>query len=90
MDWVTRIPAEIAKAERLLDGEEYLLVPPHADGNDTKLTLVLTRGEVALAGALWAWEFDLVADEDGRIPDGRLWPSPALREFTEKIGGLDD
>ena len=52
-DWSTRIPSAIAAGERRLDGDEYVLIPPHIGGNETKLTLVLTAGEVALAKALW-------------------------------------
>ena len=76
-DWSTRIPAAIAKAE-----VDPRLGLPFGDAT-------FTAGEVALAEALWAWEFDLVADEDGRIPGGKLWPSAALREFVEKMEGLD-
>ena len=51
--WSERIPAAIANAERMLDGGEYVLIPPHIGGNETKLTLVLTAGELALVKALW-------------------------------------
>ena len=51
--WSERIPAAIADGEKLLDGGEYMLIPPHIGGNDTKLTLVLTAGEVEMAYALY-------------------------------------
>ena len=73
-DYSERIPAAIADAERMLDGGEYMLIPPHIGGNETKLTLVLTAGEVAAVKALW------------RVTMAEGWHiDPALREFTEKI-----
>ena len=73
-DWSERIPAAIADAWLRLDGGEYMLIPPHIGGNETKLTLVLTAGEVALAKALW------------RVTMAEGWHiDPALREFCEKI-----
>ena len=77
-DYSERIPAAIAKAEGLLDGGEYVLIPPHIGGNETKLTLVLTAGEVAAVKALW------------RVTMAEGWHiDPALREFTEKIEQVD-
>ena len=73
-DWSERIPAAIADAWLLLDGGEYVLIPPHIGGNETKLTLVLTAGELAAVKALW------------RVTMAEGWHiDPALREFTEKI-----
>ena len=81
--WDDRIPAAIANAERMLDGGEYLLIPPHIGGNETKLTLVLTAGEVALAKALWERVGHTVcADPECEKPH-------PLREFTEKIERLN-
>ena len=73
-----RIPAAIAKGKRLLAAAEYVLIPPHIGGNDTKLTLVLTAGEVALAKAL---AFIQYGDSDYFGSDGE----EALIAFCEKI-----
>ena len=48
-----RIPTAIADGEKLLDGYEIMVVPPHTGGNDTRLTVGITAGEVDLAKALW-------------------------------------
>ncbi len=79
-----RIPAAIAEAERLLDGCEYVLIPPHIGGNKTQLTLVLTAGEVALADALWSEFGDDIMGDPGTCDR----PLAALIAFCEKIERL--
>ena len=83
-DWSTRIPAAIADGEKLLDGDEYVLIPPHIGGNETKLTLVLTAGEVALVKALYP-----IWDEPERIDIADDAATDALVAFTEKMEGLN-
>ena len=88
-DYSERIPAAIADGERLLDAGEYVLIPPHIGGNDTKLTLVLTAGEVAMAKALWLTWFEDAegTDEHWFASDSPYGPN-VLREFTLKMEGL--
>lgn len=74
--------AAIAEAEELLGGNEVVLFPPHMGGNDTKLTLVLTAGEVEMAKALHGASESLNAEFGVEI-----WPE-ALRKFAKKMGGL--
>ena len=84
--WSTRIPAAIADGEKLLDGGEYVLIPPHIGGNDTKLTLVLTAGEVAMAERMAElYEMGLVYEVTaaGNVPDR------TLVAFCEKLEGLN-
>ena len=76
--WSERIPAAIAEAKRLLDGEQYVLIPPHIGGNETKLTLVLTAGEVGLAEVLHT-TYQALGDD--------VWPD-VLTAFAEKIERL--
>ena len=87
-DYSERIPAAIAKGERRLDGDEYVLIPPHIGGNDTKLTLVLTAIEVSLAKQLWAHYSDGLyeSDLDYYLPK----EAPALIAFCEKMERLGD
>ena len=97
-EWREHIPAAIEKAERLLGGDEHLLVPPHLGGNDTKLTLVLTKGEVRLVKALEQdhdahWKEEALSEDYGVVAscdEAECVPCAALREFGEKMGGLDD
>ena len=97
MDWREYIPAAIERAEWFLGGDEYLLVPPHVDGNDTKLTLVLTKGEVRLVKALEQdhdahWKEEALSEDDVVIAscdEADCVPCAALREFGEKMEGLD-
>ncbi len=81
--WSERIPAAIAKGEKLLNGDQYVLIPPHMRGNETEFTVVLTAGEVALAKAVWGWEW--WAHCMG-LTD--FEPSDALIAYTEKIERL--
>ena len=82
-----RIPTAIANAERMLDGGEYMLIPPHIGGNETKLTLVLTREEVALAKQLWVHYSDGLYDSD--LDYFLPKEAPALITLTEKIERLN-
>ena len=90
--WSERIPAAIADGEKLLDGDKYVLLPPHMWGNDTKLTIVLTAGEVEMAEAaydFWRWiRNELPNAEYGPDAPGTE-PPQVLREFTEKLERLD-
>ena len=89
--WSTRIPAAIAKGAKLLGADEYVLVPPHTGGNDTRLTVGITAGEVAMAKALWEpWQHYI--ESCGAEDLMKTWSyeevQPALRDFTEKMEGL--
>ena len=89
--WSVRIPTAIADGEKLLGGVGYLLVPPHMGGNDTKLTLVLTAGEVALAEALWH-EMSRAMDRMNGTERAAFiagFRGATIRYFAEKIEGLD-
>ena len=85
-DYSERIPAAIADGERLLDAGEYVLIPPHIGGNDTKLTLVLTAGEVAAMRALW----ENPPQQHAQDATGSCNWCQALRAFTEKMEGLSN
>ena len=88
--WSERIPAAIADGEKLLDGDEYVLIPPHIGGNDTKLTFVLTAGEAALAKALWH-EMSRAMDRMNGTERAAFiagFRGATIRYFTEKIEGL--
>ena len=89
-DWSERIPAAIANAERLLGDDEYVLVAPHIGGNDTKLTFVLTAGELALAEALWdVLTFDTTDEMNEQFfAYGAALGAKALIAFCERMEAL--
>ena len=74
-----RIPAAIAKAERLLGSKS-----DYARVYKTGETFVLTAGEVAAVDALWAKRDALMSLSGYDVAD-----SPALIAFCEKMEGLD-
>ena len=86
--WSVRIPAAITDGERLLDGDKYVLIPPHMEGNDTNLTIVLTASEVEMAYALW----EEIGEEEPEYAGYLESDAPgvtALRAFTETMERLD-
>ena len=89
--WSERIPTAIADGEKLLDGAEYVLIPPHIGGNKTKLTLVLTAGEVEMAKALWH-EMSRAMDRMNGTERATFiagFRGGTIRYFTEKIEELN-
>ena len=93
-DWLTRIPVAIADGEKKLEGYEVMVVPPHTGGNDTRLTVGITAGEVALAKVLFKAHHEAVYkilrvgwDEHEKF-EGSCTDCAPLRTFTEKIESL--
>ncbi len=89
-DYSERIPAAIAKGKEKLEGYEIVVVPPHTGGNDTRLTVGLTAGEVALADLGWknwqSWNA-MRHRSDSPLPGNE--PIPAeLIAYCEKIERL--
>ena len=93
MGWRERLPAAIEKAEAMVErGGNWV------ETKTLESRYILTPGEVALAKALWEWHCEYRYDEQvfavSRDPkhykEGRPSVAPALREFVEKMEGLDD
>ncbi len=76
INWSERIPAALAKGERLLQvGQDWVVLACEEEEPGA-----LTAGEVALATALWGWEWWA-----HRMGLTEFEPSDALIAYTEKM-----
>ena len=86
--WSERIPTAIAKGKEKLEGYEIVVVPPHIGGNDTRLTVGITAGEVAMATALWEAAQCPICREKKLVThfhdEPRQYPLPLIA-FTETL-----
>ena len=92
MDWRERLPAEIVKAEAMVErGGNWV------ETKALESRYILTAGEVALVKALEQdhdahWKGEALSEDDvvnSSCDEAECVPCAALREFGEKMEGLD-